>query len=265
MVLVASSCCAAGAGLEYAVIEGGKPVEGKRYAVAIGDGVVAVSEAGDPGRPRVLFRDNAAEVIFVDHAHREYTVMTEKWLLDANENAKEALESMRERMEAQGENATPQARRQMSQAQSMMRFMPLMGGLYGDGSANTAIYSRTFTISEFNGLRCEQYDETIDGERSRIVCLADTESIGLGDDDASLLDRFISTLARMQANGLSEFGFELPIIALHDARVEGVPIAASNPESNGFVLVGKATADHDPGLFEIPGGYLRAEIPLFGF
>lgn len=255
----------ADAGMEFVAVESGAPVEGARYSVVIGDSGVAVSDGTEANRSLVLFRSEDGAVVFVDHRHRQFTVMTEDWLREANDKAQETFELMQERMKEQSASLSPQARKQQQQANTMMRLMPLMGGLYGDGAANKATYSRTYRRSEFNGLGCEQYDELIEGERLRVICLATPGEVGLGSSDAQVLDRFLKTLARLYIDGLVELGFELPLIAMYSEQFSGIPIAASSPDNSGFVLTGPASGISDESLFEIPSGYLEAQIPLFGF
>lgn len=263
--LATGTYCVADSSLDYAIIEAGEPVESKRVTVAIGAGGVAVSDTSGSGRARVLYRTENDDVVFIDHAHREYTVMTEAWLKDAGERAERTFEDMQQRLEERSDTMSPQARKQLAQAQTMMRLMPLMGGLYGGGSANKATYSRSYRRSEFNGLVCEQYEELVDGERRRIVCLSLPESIGLDAADARIFDRFIKLLARMYIAGLVEFGFEMPLFMLYDDQLQGVPVAASNPDNDGYVLTGKAGDSYDESLFDIPTSYLEAQIPLFAF
>jgi hypothetical protein len=262
--LFTTSAAAAGR-LEFSVVDAGTLVPGDGYTVNIDQGRVAVSESGDGQRVRVIFVEQSGQVIFIDHAHREYTVMTEAWLREANEKAHKAFDETQKRMKAQSENLSPTARKQVEQANSMMRLMPLMGGLFGDSSRKNVSYSRTGRRSDYQGLSCAQHEEITDGERSRIVCFADVETIGLDAEDASVVENFIGTLVRLYDGGVTEFGFDMPFFMVYDTSLQGFPIAASDPDQNGYVLMHTADQNVDAELLEVPESYLEAEIPLFGF
>ncbi len=247
--------------IAYQAVSPEGAVQRQGFSIEIGESGVAVTPAETRGSG-VIFLADSGEMRFVDHAHREYTVMTEEWLREARVKAEASMEETRRRLENRKQSMSPQMRSQVEQADTMMRMMPLVGGLLGGNASQTA-YSRNGRSAEFNGIPCAQYDEMVDGEKKRIVCLAEPSQVGLAGDAAETLESFRQALVRIEEMGGLEFGFSRPEVMVAEA-LPGIVVAVSYPDGGGYIVAGPASEDDDPAAFEIPDSYLRAEIPMFG-
>ncbi len=251
--------------LEFATIADGRDVDGGRFAVVVGDASLAVTSPGDLDRAAVVFRRDGGEVVFIDHARHEYVVMTEAWLADAAERARAAAEATRRRLDQLRDSSSSSGGTSLDSASAMMRMMPLMGGAASAPGQSGADYRPRGRQSEYNGLVCDQFDEIVDGRKARVVCLSAAEAIGLDDEKTALVEAFLATLARMRRAGLDEFGFKPPPLTMAGETFEGIPIVATDPDSNGYLLVGPASDANGNALLEVPSNYLEAKIPLYGF
>ncbi len=258
-------CLAAGNAAAVTIVYDAVSPEGapqrQGFSVVVGESGVAVTPSQKRGNA-VIFVAETGELRFIDHAHREYTVMTEEWLREAREKAEASMQETRRRLESRKQSMSPQMRAQVEQADTMMRMMPLVGGLLGGGTSQT-VYSRNGRSAEFNGVPCTQYDELVDGERKRIVCLAEPSAVGLAGDTAGMLEAFRQALVRIEEMGGLEFGFSRPEVMVAEA-LPGIVVAVSYPDGGGYVVNGPASGPDDASAFEIPDTYLRAEIPMFG-
>ncbi len=265
--ILVSGSAYSGTSLNYSAVvpEGAESKSGFRLVVS--DDTVAVVSTDKPDRPQLLYRSATKEVVFVDQTHREYTVLTEQWLREANEKAEKSAEEMRERLEKKSKDLSPAMRKQYERANTMMNFMPLMGGMLGGSSSKTdARYTNKSRSSEFNGMKCSQYDEFIDGERTRVLCLGQVSSIGISADAGALVEDYFKTLARMQNEGVFDYGFHKPQFMMFAERPPvGIPVAVSHPDGSGYVLETPADVENDPQIFELPSSYLQTQIPMMGF
>ena len=235
-----------------AVVPEGAPQRNDFSMTINQQGVAIVPE--DRRQSSVVYLADSAEVRFIDHSHREYTVMTEAWLAEAREKADAAMEQTRERLESRKDSMSPQMRAQVEQGDMMMRMMPLFGGLLGGSSQVT--YSRNSRSSEFNGVSCEQFDELVDGTKTRILCMGRAADAGLADDASAMLSRFQALLTKLGSMGLFDFGFSRPEVMVSDT-LPGIVVAVSYPDGGGYLVSGQGSDGDDAG-FDIPESYLRA-------
>ncbi len=258
-------CLAAGNAAAVTIVYDAVSPEGapqrQGFSVVVGESGVAVTPSQKRGNA-VIFVAETGELRFIDHAHREYTVMTEEWLREAREKAEASMQETRRRLESRKQSMSPQMRAQLDQADTMMRMMPLVGGLLGSGGSETT-YARNGRSAQFNGIPCSQYDESVDGARTRIVCLGSAAESGVPEDAAAMLEKFRQALSRLGEMGVFDFGFSRPEVMVADA-LPGIVVAVSYPDGGGYVVNGPASGPDDASAFEIPDTYLRAEIPMFG-
>lgn len=258
-VLLSGAVHADTAWLEFALVESGAIADHGRFSLAVGDGVVAVTLSGATKDASTLYRRDGDEVVFIDHDRGEFTVMSESWLKTAAERARDAAHATRARLQALADKGHTTS----VNIDALLGLLPLAPRERSDRP--DVEYRFRDRIASYNGLTCREFDEQIDGRQARIVCLAAAEGIGFDAAQHDLVERFIATLARLEAAGLGDFGFEVPTLAMAGAAFEGIPIVASDAAGNGYLAVGPATSPAPAEALRVPERYLEAKIPFYGF
>jgi len=249
--------------LEYRAISSEASPNLSGSALVVRDGDVGLFDAEESRGPVVLFRSESKELLFIEHSYREYTVMTESWLKDANDKAEKSVVEMQAQMEKKKSELSPRMRQQFDQANTMMKFMPLMGGMMIGGDDGLE-YSMTTRSMKFSDINCRQLDEFYQEEKSRVFCVGKAGDLGIGQTDAAAIEDFLESLGRMSEAGVFEYGFMKPVIVPTSKEYHGVPVAVSHPDGSGYLLAPTGDAVNVPSL-DIPENYLRAEIPMLGF
>lgn len=225
----------------------------------------------DPARSEegfyALFDKSRSAFTFINHRDRQYTVITEQWMQEANQRSREAMQRMRAEMEKQLEKLPPDQRARYQQAQTGMGMMPMMGGLLG-GMAGGQTQPKQIIPSLFtrtvNGMQCRRLEVYQGGRKTEELCVAAPGALKIDQNDYETLRGMLQVGANLSKLGAFSFGFDAPTLADAGDTAQGVPVEIQNLTDPKTVLQlrGVNTDQLSAQRFDIPADYLEAQIPL---
>ena len=236
--------------LEYRAVNADNDSGRTSFSIRISGPNLHISGSGFSDRDSALiYRAGTGEFVFIDHEVDEYTVMSEQWLTEARQKVEAHADRVKQKMDEAQKTMSVAQRQQYQQMQSMMKFMPVMGGLMGANQSEQPNYSASLLTSEFSGYRCKQLDERIKGDKTRIFCMASATDIGVSGVEATTFEKFVKTGARLKNRGVFEFGFSEPPLMIASEQVSGIPVAISWPDGSGYIVQPAKVVDDGRELF----------------
>jgi len=162
---------------------------------------------------------------------------------------KQMMDQMEEQMAGMSE----------AQREQMKAMMSRMGKKMPQGQKEAVRYQARGDAGSAAGISCRWYEAYEGARKVREICLADPGAIGMPSGDAATMKAMQGAMKAM-VNRLGGAGM------FQDDMPEGLPIRVRHFNANGKLTSEQEVAriSHDAldsGLFEVPEGYKRQEMP----
>jgi hypothetical protein len=229
--------------------------------LVIKDNLIGISEHTDTERLVAVFNRSDSSFTFIDHRHRQYTVMSEAWMADATQRAKAAMKRMEGQMQKQMENIPPQYRGMVQQGRMMMPMMaPMMSGASSPMPARTYM---PYGMENIGGLSCRRIDVMESGKKVQQLCVTDAAALKIPSSDYGTFQAMLGVTERLANQGLSSFGFKTPTVTQSGSNTQGIPIIIRDLQTHSTATLQETSFDTvDADALQPPKDYLEAKIPL---
>ncbi len=231
--------------------------------LVIKDNLIGISERSDTDTERLvaLFNRSDSSFTFINHEHRQFTVISEAWMKQATQRTKAAMKRMESQMQQQMENMPPQYRGMVQQGRMMMPMMaPMMSG------ASTPAPTRTympFGATNTDGFTCRRIDVMENGKKVQQLCIANASALKIPRSDYETFQAMLGVTERLSNQGLLSFGFKTPPVTQSGGKTQGIPVVIKDlTKQTTTILRETSFAPVASEALQAPKNYLEAKIPL---
>ncbi len=227
----------------------------------IKDNLIGISEQADTERLVAVFNRSDSSFTFINHQHRQYTVMSEAWMADATQRTKAAMKRMEGQAQKQMENIPPQYRGMVQQGRMMMPMMaPMMSG------ASTPMPAKTYMpygMENIGGFSCRRIDVMEGGKKVQQLCVTDAAGLKIPSSDYATFQAMLGVTERLANQGLFSFGFKTPTVTQSGGNTQGIPVIIKELKTRSTITLQETSFDTvDADTLQPPKDYLEAKIPL---
>ncbi len=229
--------------------------------LVIKENLIGISEQADTERLVAVFNRSDSSFTFINHQHRQYTVMSEAWMAEATQRTKAAMKRMEGQMQKKMEDIPPQYRGMVQQGRMMMPMMaPMMSG------ASQPVPARTYMPygqMKIDGFSCRRVDVMENGKKVQQLCITDPAGLKIPRSDYETFQAMLGVTERLTNQGLSSFGFKTPTITQSGGNTRGIPVKIKDLQTQSSVTLRETSFEAvDADTLRPPKDYLEAKIPL---
>ncbi len=213
------------------------------HVIYVANGAIRADDMeGKVLKHTVIFNYPEGKIYLIDHAKRQYTVITKEYI----KSAEKYMEEMKRRMQEQLAQLPPEQREAMK---GMMdsRMRELM-------NPPRVEYKLLEKGAKLNGWKCDLYEELVNGERVSRLCVVPFGKLGIEGEVVNLIKSFDEFLGSVASEKVSRaFDKGLPVVEIY---YEG------GKEVSRTVLkkVQKGALKH--GIFNLPAGYKEQKLQI---
>lgn len=262
LALACASAAQADATLEFTSRTGNS--EPVKRTLIVKDGRIGFLTA-DGGKVHTIFDQAQSAFTFINHADRQYTVISAEWMREMQQRAKESMQRMQKQMDEQVKNMPPQQRNMYQQGRMMMpMMMPYLNNLAKPNQFRTAV--PLYIKQTINGVQCQRVDLLEGGRKVQELCIAQRDQLkALAADDYQAILAMLKVAQEIDSLGGFAMGFKRPFIAAWGGGRPGLPVSVTE-HSAGSVTVTQLDALRDDAVdaarLQLPDDYLQAKIPF---
>ncbi len=225
--------------------------------LVIKDNLIGIREQADTERLVAVFNQSDSSFTFINHRHRQYTVISEAWMAEATQRTQAAMKRMEGQMQKQMENIPPQYRGMVQQGRMMM---PMMSG------ASTPMPTRSYMpygIENIGAFSCRRIDVMESGKKVQQLCVTDAAGLKIPRSDFATFQAMLGVTERLANQGLFSFGFKTPTVTQSGGNAQGIPVIIKDLKTQSTVTLQETRFDTvDADALRLPKDYLEAKIPL---
>jgi len=233
-------------------------------SLLVKQGRVGFREGSDQ-RITIVFDQSQKAFAFINHADRQYTVITAEWMRQMQERARASMQRMQEVMDKQLQDMPPQQRAMYQQGRLMMPMMlPFMANVTQPNQLRTAV--PLYIRNQVNGIPCNRVDLLEGGRKTQELCIAERKDLkDVAESDYDTLMTMLKVAQELDTMGAFALGFRRPFLAAWGGGTPGLPIFVSEHGNQAVITTELSRLDAgniDSAMLQLPADYLQAEIPL---
>ncbi len=223
--------------------------------------VIGIIDHADTERLVAVFKRSDSSFTFINHQHRQYTVISEAWMAEATQRTKAAMKRMEGQMQKQMENIPPQYRGMVQQGRMMMPMMaPMMSGASAPMPARTYM---PYGMENIGGFSCRRIDVMESGKKVQQLCVTNAAGLKIPSSDHATFQAMLGVTERLANQGLFSFGFKTPTVVQSGGNTQGIPVIIKDLKTHSTVTLQETSFETvDADTLQPPKDYLEAKIPL---